>query len=69
MEEIHKLRGQISNIVQSNFPEIKTPFSPSLPPPDSKQVCVHGASAWKCVERRFIITAQDPAAAVNGRVH
>jgi len=38
MEEIHKLRAQISNIVQSNFPEVKTPFSPSLPPPNSKQL-------------------------------
>ncbi|KAF8305660.1 P-loop containing nucleoside triphosphate hydrolase protein, partial [Clavulina sp. PMI_390] len=38
MEEIHKLRAQISNIVQATFPETKAPFIAQLPPPNSKQV-------------------------------
>lgn len=39
MEEIHKLRAQITNIVQSNFPEIKGNMSATLPPPSTRQVC------------------------------
>jgi ATP-dependent RNA helicase DHX37/DHR1 len=38
MEEIHKLRAQISNIVQVNFPGTDTRFLPLLPLPDERQV-------------------------------
>ena len=38
MEEIHKLRAQISNIVQVNFPGIDPQFLPLLPPPNERQV-------------------------------
>ena len=38
MEEIHKLRAQISNIVQVNFPGTDPQFSPLLPPPTERQV-------------------------------
>ena len=38
MEEIHKLRAQISNIVQANFPGTDPQFSPLLPPPTERQV-------------------------------
>jgi ATP-dependent RNA helicase DHX37/DHR1 len=38
MEEIHKLRAQISNIVQVNFPGTDPQFSPLLPPPTKRQV-------------------------------
>jgi ATP-dependent RNA helicase DHX37/DHR1 len=38
MEEIHKLRAQISNIVQVNFPGTDSQFSPSLPLPSERQV-------------------------------
>lgn len=38
MEEIHKLRAQISNIVQSNFPGIDSNFDPKLKPPSDKQL-------------------------------
>ena len=38
MEEIHKLRAQISNIVQVNFPGTDPQFSPMLPPPTERQV-------------------------------
>lgn len=40
MEEIHKLRSQISNIVQINFPSIDAGFTPQLPPPSEKQLKV-----------------------------
>lgn len=38
MEEIHKLRAQISSIVQANFPGLDTGFVPSLEPPSDLQV-------------------------------
>lgn len=40
MEEIHKLRAQISNIVSTNFPDIDGGFTPDLAPPSDLQVCV-----------------------------
>ncbi|KAJ7600578.1 P-loop containing nucleoside triphosphate hydrolase protein [Mycena floridula] len=40
MEEIHKLRAQISNIVQANFPGVEAGFEPRLPPPDDIQLKV-----------------------------
>ena len=38
MEEIHKLRGQISNIVQTNFSDVDVGFLPKIDPPDAFQV-------------------------------
>lgn len=38
MEEIHKLRGQISNIVQTNFPGVNVGFVSNLLPPTALQV-------------------------------
>lgn len=38
MEEIHKLRAQISSIVQTNFPDLETGFVANLTPPSSLQV-------------------------------
>jgi len=38
MEEIHKLRAQISNIVQSNFRGVDAGFDPKLPPPNPTQL-------------------------------
>lgn len=40
LEEIHKLRAQISNIVQTNFPDLDSGFVAKLPPPTAKQVRV-----------------------------
>ena len=40
MEEIHKLRAQISSIVQTNFPDIQTGFEANLRPPSALQVCL-----------------------------
>ncbi|KAJ8494910.1 hypothetical protein ONZ51_g2046 [Trametes cubensis] len=40
MEEIHKLRAQISNIVQTNFPDIQTGFEANLRPPSALQLKV-----------------------------
>ncbi|KIK69520.1 hypothetical protein GYMLUDRAFT_33890 [Collybiopsis luxurians FD-317 M1] len=40
MEEIHKLRAQISNIVQTNFPGIDAGFVPNLNPPSDLQIKV-----------------------------
>ena len=38
MEEIHKLRAQISAIAQTNFPSIDVGFNPRIPPPKLNQV-------------------------------
>lgn len=38
MEEIHKLRAQINNIVHSNFPDINIGFTSNLKPPSTLQV-------------------------------
>jgi ATP-dependent RNA helicase DHX37/DHR1 len=38
MEEIHKLRAQISAIVASSFPDIDAGFTPKLTPPSALQV-------------------------------
>lgn len=38
MEEIHKLRAQISNIVRTNFPDADASFTSKLPPPRDIQV-------------------------------
>ncbi|KAH7909031.1 P-loop containing nucleoside triphosphate hydrolase protein [Hygrophoropsis aurantiaca] len=40
MEEIHKLRAQISNIVQANFPGVDVGSPANLRPPSDKQVKV-----------------------------
>ncbi|KAL7285666.1 hypothetical protein ACG7TL_000771 [Trametes sanguinea] len=40
MEEIHKLRAQISNIVQTNFPDVQTGFEANLRPPSALQLKV-----------------------------
>ncbi|KAH9841541.1 P-loop containing nucleoside triphosphate hydrolase protein [Rhodofomes roseus] len=40
MEEIHKLRAQISSIVQTNFPELETGFVANLKPPSALQLKV-----------------------------
>nr|VWP00591.1 N/A [Ganoderma boninense] len=40
MEEIHKLRAQISSIVQTNFPDIQTGFAVDLRPPSALQLKV-----------------------------
>ncbi|KAH9950532.1 P-loop containing nucleoside triphosphate hydrolase protein [Amylocystis lapponica] len=40
MEEIHKLRAQISNIVQVNFPDLETAFAANLRPPSNLQLKV-----------------------------
>ncbi|KAF7365220.1 putative ATP-dependent RNA helicase PB1A10.06c [Mycena venus] len=38
MEEIHKLRAQISNIVQANFPGADAGFVPKIMPPNDRQL-------------------------------
>ena len=38
MTEIHKLRAQLSGIVETYFPEDKVELSTKLPPPSDKQV-------------------------------
>ena len=38
MEEIHKLRAQISNIVKTNFPNVDVHFVQALQPPSELQV-------------------------------
>lgn len=38
MEEIHKLRGQISNIAQANFSDVDVGFLPKIDPPNAFQV-------------------------------
>ena len=38
MEEIHKLRAQISSIVQTNFPDLDSGFVANLKPPSALQV-------------------------------
>lgn len=40
MEEIHKLRAQISNLVQANFPTLNVGLDKPFPPPSSLQVKV-----------------------------
>lgn len=40
MEEIHKLRAQISKIVHANFPDIVEGFVPKIQPPNEMQVLV-----------------------------
>ncbi|KAI0320190.1 P-loop containing nucleoside triphosphate hydrolase protein [Amylostereum chailletii] len=40
MEEIHKLRAQISNIVRTNFSGADPGFMPNLPPPNATQLKV-----------------------------
>lgn len=38
MEEIHKLRAQISSVVQTSFPDISTGFEADLRPPTALQL-------------------------------
>ena len=38
MEEIHKLRGQITNIVQTNCPGVDVTVDPKMKPPSTIQV-------------------------------
>ncbi|KAK7056793.1 putative ATP-dependent RNA helicase DHR1 [Paramarasmius palmivorus] len=40
MEEIHKLRAQISSIMQTNFPGVDAAFVPNLQPPNDLQLKV-----------------------------
>lgn len=38
MEEIHKLRAQLTNMVQANFADPECAFAPQLKPPNQTQV-------------------------------
>ncbi|OBZ71658.1 putative ATP-dependent RNA helicase PB1A10.06c, partial [Grifola frondosa] len=40
MEEIHKLRAQINNIVHTNFPDLETGFVANIRPPSNRQLKV-----------------------------
>jgi ATP-dependent RNA helicase DHX37/DHR1 len=40
MDEIHKLRAQISSIVQTYFPGLDAGVVPDLPPPSDLQVMI-----------------------------
>ncbi|KAI1797707.1 P-loop containing nucleoside triphosphate hydrolase protein [Ganoderma leucocontextum] len=40
MEEIHKLRAQISGIVQTNFPDVQSGFDANIRPPNALQLKV-----------------------------
>lgn len=52
MQEIHKLRAQISAIVQSNYPGLDAGLDPKLKPPDETQVsfvprrCLGKGETW-----------------------
>lgn len=71
MEEIHKLRAQISRIVSSTFPGTDAGFVPKLPPPNETQVRRHSA----LLPSRLILTpsaslaAQGPPPTPDGRLH
>lgn len=41
MEEIHKLRAQISNIVKAAFPAVNTGHDSNLQPPNETQVTLY----------------------------
>jgi ATP-dependent RNA helicase DHX37/DHR1 len=49
MEEIHKLRAQISSIVQTNFPTLSADFVPGLRPPGDLQV-----NLWLIVHKYYL---------------
>ena len=38
MEEIHKLRAQLSNIMKTNFPDVDVEFFANMAPPNALQV-------------------------------
>lgn len=63
MEEIHKLRAQISSIVQTNFPTLDTGFVPNVQPPNDLQVsCLtHGKFA-----NNSYFSAQSPQTISDG---
>ena len=54
MEEIHKLRAQISNIIQVNFPDSDSQFSPLLPPPNERQVILLPAFASVVFDPKYL---------------
>lgn len=45
MQEIHKLRAQITNIVRSNYPSLDIDFDPKLRPPNETQVRFRASEA------------------------
>ncbi|KAI0300291.1 P-loop containing nucleoside triphosphate hydrolase protein [Russula brevipes] len=49
MEEIHKLRAQISNIVRINFTDADAGFTPKLPPPQDLQLKVLRQLVTSCL--------------------
>jgi ATP-dependent RNA helicase DHX37/DHR1 len=50
MEEIHKLRAQISNIVHTNFPDADAGFTSNLPPPRDIQVKKNQFAHAVCID-------------------
>ncbi|KAI0004526.1 P-loop containing nucleoside triphosphate hydrolase protein [Russula compacta] len=69
MEEIHKLRAQISNIVRINFADADAGFTPKLPPPQDIQLKVLRQVVTSCfvdqVAARKELVEKDSATGVQ----
>ena len=61
MEEIHKLRMQISSIVQTNFPELDVGFVANLRPPTALQVSLSRS------REHLMTTSSDQSSKTVGR--
>lgn len=57
MEEIHKLRAQISNIVQVNFPDASVGFVLNLQPPSGLQVSTYYHKSVNCWVSILLVTS------------
>lgn len=66
MQEIHKLRAQITNIVQGNYPGLDIQFDPKLLPPNEVQV---SNTRFKEVLTEGLLANNSPLSALIAQSH
>ena len=69
MQEIQQLRGQISRIVEANFPGLNVGWNAKFPPPSSEQVSEDVMLRRVDFELKFVGLAQDSAPAIDFSIY
>nr|CAG8440501.1 12065_t:CDS:10 [Entrophospora candida] len=75
MQEIHKLRGQITNLVQTNFPGVNVYLDPKMKPPSSlqlkaiRQMITAGFIDQVAVRKNLIDKSSDRSSSRKGIVY
>lgn len=67
MEEIHKLRSQICNIVSATFPSVETGLAQTLKPPNETQVGYF--TCYRLVRTKQRLTVEGSSPVIGRCIH